>query len=111
MQGTSLSHAFDESLKYVYAKWGIFSAYQGFFEHDAATFVRFDTKELNKVKSCQLQFGMVNKLQYESLRPELDKHDREYQKKQWMSTMETGNFSWHLDRYGNSETLRRQTKG
>ena len=79
MMGTSLSHAFDESLKYVYAKWNVFSSYDRFFEHDAATFVRFDRKQLRNVKSCQLQVGMVNKLQYDGLRTEMMQHDREYQ--------------------------------
>ena len=94
MMGLSLSHAFDESLKYVYAKWKVFSAYDRFFDHDIATFVRFDRKQLKDVKSCQLQIGLVNKLEYEALRKNLIKHDREYAKSKWLPSLATGNFSW-----------------
>lgn len=79
MIGSSSAHKFDESLKYVYEKWALFRDYDKFFDHDISAFVRLDPKELRNVKSCQLQFGLVSKLQYEALRQDLAKYDREYQ--------------------------------
>lgn len=105
MMGSSSAHDFDESLKWLYDRWRIFDRYDDFFDHEVAVFFRFDTKQLRDVKSCQLQVGVVNNIEYDVLRPELIKHDRYYQRRdKGLTTLRSGNWSWDPSVYGNAET-------
>jgi hypothetical protein len=69
MVGNSLSHKFDESLKFLYAQYQIFTTgADHFFDHSVAVFVRFtNAAQLRLLKACQLQVGVSNRMQYEAL--------------------------------------------
>lgn len=109
MAVTSDTHNFDESLRYAYSNVGLLESYNQFFDHKAVAFIRFDRKQLRDLKSCQLQFGIVNRYQYEALRPDLMKGEgataRLYQNKSiGLSTLASGNFSWARQHYTNEES-------
>ncbi|CAD7934208.1 unnamed protein product [Amoebophrya sp. A25] len=104
MSVTSSTHNFDESLRYAYSDLGLMGDADEFFDHDAVAFVRFDTKQMRNIKSCQVQVGLVSRYQYDALRPFLLKFNREYQRKNMMDTMVTDNWSWHPSLYTNVES-------
>jgi hypothetical protein len=87
--GNSLSHKFDESLKYLYAQYQVFTTgADDFFDHNLAVFIRFtNSAQLKLLKSCQLQFGVSSRMQYEAMAPVLPKYDREYQRPEWFPTL------------------------
>jgi hypothetical protein len=89
MIGNSLSHKFDESLKYLYAQYQIFATgADDFFDHSVAAFVRFSNKaQLQLLKSCQLQLGVANRMQFDALSPYLPKYDREYQRQEFFTSL------------------------
>merc|ERR1719191_1537974 len=102
MMGVSLAHAFNEPLKFLYAKSKIFRSFDALFPHQVVSFVRFDTKQLQKLKSCQLQVGVVNRKEFEVLRPYLTKHNRVYQSEEFLTSLTTSNFTWGTTKWSNS---------
>ena len=104
LRGSSDTHEFDESMKYIYQSWGVFDSYKGFFDHTAVAFFRVDTKQTQNVKSCQLQVGLVNRLEYEGVRSVLSKHNREYQTASNLPSLSTNNWTWHPINYNKLES-------
>eukprot|EP00392_Amoebophrya_sp_AT5.2_P013972 g14105.t1 len=107
----SSTHSFDESVRYAHNELGVFKSYEFFFDHDAQAFIRFDRKQLSRIKNCQLQLGLVNRYQYEALRPFLLKFNREYQKTDMLTTLKTSNWTWSPSLYTNVETGTWSRKG
>jgi hypothetical protein len=96
MKGASMTHAFDETLKFVYARNDIFGSYKGFFDHEVHVFARYDPSQMNFVKSCSFQIGMMNagERQGFSQNNSLRKYNRHYMKKQYLSSLTTTNRTW-----------------
>jgi hypothetical protein len=108
--GTSMTHKFDESLKYIYQAYNAFGSTGQFFDHNFYAFARFDRKQLRYLKSCQMQVGVVNRLEYDALRPELRKYDRMYQGSDYLKTLSYDDWSWNPSYYeSTSGTWRRKT--
>jgi len=60
MGGASSSHMFPDTMMYWYAKRSIFTKDKTFFDHKVGLYVRFNPDQLSKLKSCQLQVGLIN---------------------------------------------------
>eukprot|EP00397_Hematodinium_sp_SG-2012_P000345 GEMP01000345.1.p1 GENE.GEMP01000345.1~~GEMP01000345.1.p1 ORF type:complete len:2348 (+),score=515.02 GEMP01000345.1:124-7044(+) len=100
MLGVSLSQAFPtDSLKYMYARWNMFADNEDFFEHDAYVFFRVDPEQMRLIKSCQLQVGLVNALEFKTFQPYLKMHDREMQKNDYLTSIRSTTKSWDPDKY------------
>jgi hypothetical protein len=97
MKGASMTHAFDETLKFVYARNDIFGSYQGFFDHEVHVFARYDPSQMNFVKSCSFQLGMMNKGEREGFNQNnsLRKFNRHYHKKSYLKSLTTRPNTWN----------------